>query len=41
LGDSIFTDNVRKPTVEIHRQVTEVFGDNVTTAQYVSNGADL
>jgi len=41
LGDSIFTGNVCTPTIEIHRQVTEVFGDDVTTAQYVGNGADL
>jgi hypothetical protein len=41
VGDSIFTDNICKPTVEIHRQVIEVFGDDVTTAQYVGNGADL
>jgi hypothetical protein len=37
---SIFTGNVCTPTVEIDGQVTEVFGD-VTTAQYVGNGADL
>jgi hypothetical protein len=41
LGDSISTDNLCKPTVEIHWQVIEVFGDDVTTAQYVGNGADL
>jgi len=41
LGDSIFTGTVCTPTVENHRQVTEVFGDDVTTAQYVGNGADL
>ena len=41
LGDSIFRDNVCKPTAEIHRQAIEVFGDDVTTAQYVGNGADL
>jgi hypothetical protein len=32
-GDSVFTGNVCKPIVEIHRQVTEVFGDDVSTAR--------
>jgi hypothetical protein len=41
LGDSISTDNLCKPTFEIQRQVIEVFGDDVTTAQHVGNGADL